>query len=327
MNREELKLLAQKYLDGTATEQEKYLLNQWYGTIHDDGIELVYTAKPENKEQIRDRILSQLKEKVGFQAAAHTTPVSKNKIVRLSIRIGAVAAVLLITLFIWFQGTERFQNRQKQLVEVPLKKIIHIVLPDGSKVWLNAGSVFKYPKKFNATLRTVELLEGHAFFEIQHENKHPFVVKTKTLNVTVLGTSFDVRAYKNESTTKVSVVTGKVGITLMNEPKKPAVMLLPKQQVVLSKNDHQLFKEVTPEIAINVWCKSKLVFDQEELENVFKVVEKKYNIKIHTENKKLLKERISITLNDQPLNNIMTILSFTKQFKYKIANDSTIVIR
>lgn len=325
MNIEELKILAQKYLDGTATSQEKALLDQWYETVHNGETELVETKNRETKEQVRDRIFNQLKEKVVFESSGETVPVKKNKLIRLFAGILSAAAVFAVVLFIWNQNTDFLKT--KQLVAVPVKKIIHIVLPDGSKVWLNAGSVFKYPKKFNAEVRTVELIEGHAFFEIQHENKHPFVVKTKTLNVTVLGTAFDVRAYKNETTTKVSVVTGKVGVTRRDVPEQPAVMLLPKQQVVLSKVNHQIFKEATPEIAINVWCKSKLVFEQEELGNVFKVVEKKYNIKIHSDDRKLLKERISITLNDQPLDNIMTILSFTKHFKYKIANDSTIVTR
>lgn len=326
MNTEELKQLAQKYLNGTATEQEKALLNAWYETIHNEETELVETKNPETKDQVRDRIFNQLKEKAVLEGTVKPAAAQRNKLVKMVVRIlSAAAAVFILIFFAWNQNTDFL--KAKQFVEVPAKKIIHIVLPDGSKVWLNAGSVFKYPKKFNSDVRTVELLEGHAFFEIQHENKHPFIVKTKTLNVTVLGTAFDVRAYQNETTTKVSVVTGKVGVTRRDLPEQPAVMLLPKQQVVLTKANHQIFKEVTPEIAINVWCKSKLVFEQEELGNVFKVIEKKYNIKIHSDDKSLLKERISITLNDQPLDNIMTILSFTKHFKYKIANDSTVVSR
>ena len=325
MNTEELKQLAQKYLNGTATAQEEAMLNAWYETIHNEETELVETKNKETKDQLRDRIFNQLKEKVVFEETVQPVAAQKSKLIKMVIRIVSAAAVLAIVFFAWNQNTTLLKT--KQFVAVPSKKIIHLVLPDGSKVWLNAGSVFKYPKKFANDVRTVELIEGHAFFEIQHENKHPFIVKTKTLNVTVLGTAFDVRAYQNETTTKVSVVTGKVGVTRRDLPEQPAVMLLPKQQVVLTKSSHQIFKEVTPEIAINVWCKSKLVFEQEELGNVFKVVEKKYNIKIHADDKKLLKERISITLNDQPLDNIMTILSFTKHFKYKIANDSTIVSR
>lgn len=328
MDTKELKQLAQKYLNKTATPEEKDRLNQWYDTIHKQEYELIYNNNPESKEQVRNRLLSQLKQKAGFKENSNATITSKTgRIRKFVISLLSAAAVFTAVFFIWQQNPNSSGISQKQLVSVPAKKIIHIVLPDGSKVWLNAGSIFKYPEKFDAKVRIVELVEGHAFLEIKHQNKQPFIVKTKNLNITVLGTSFDVRAYKNEITTKVSVVTGKVGITMKDEPKQPAIILLPKQQVVLSKISHTLSKETTPEIAVNVWCKSNLVFEQEELKNVFKVLEKKYNTKINVTSKKLLKERISITLGDQHIDTILDILSFTKHFKYTIANDSTIIIR
>lgn len=328
MDTKELEKLAQKYLDGTATAEEKALLNQWYDTVHDGETEQVHTKNPETAEQVKARIFNRLQQK----AFIGTTDIKKSLkhgsiIRRLIIGITSAAAVLAVLFFSEQKNTYNIAIPAKQVVKVPTHKIIQLILPDSSKVWLSAGSVFKYPKKFDSKQRTVELLEGRAFFEIKHRNKHPFMVKTSSLNVTVLGTSFDVRAYKNEGTTKVSVVTGKVGITLKGPSKKPAIMLLPKQQAVLSNVTSQIFKQATREIAINAWCKSKLVFEQEDLGNVFKVLEKKYNTKINVDNKNLLNERISITLSNQHLDTIMEILSFTKHFKYEIANDSTVVIR
>lgn len=322
-----LKQLAKKYIDGTATPEEKDVLDQWYNTIHDGEPAMVNTKHPETEEQVKERILSNLWEREAALNQVQDLPVpQKTAIKRMTISILSAAAVLALIFFFWQKNPE--QPAEAQLVTVPANRIIRVTLPDSSKVWLNAGSVFKYPSKFEAGKRTVELLEGRAFFEIKHKAKHPFIVKTNTLNVTVLGTSFDVRAYKNEGTTKVSVVTGKVGITLKGPAaKQPAVMLLPKQQIVLSVAGHQLSKQVTREIAVNAWCKSNLVFDQEQLGNVFTVLEKKYNTKINVGNKNLLNERISITLSNQHLDTIMQILSFTKHFNYKIANDSTIVIK
>lgn len=324
MDKNELKKLAQKYLDGKATTQEKATLNQWYDSIHDGEPEEVYTRIPESEAQVKARILKRLHENTTHHK---NKPAPDFTIKHILATVSAAAAVLI--LLFWFEQrpVAQYQPDHKKLVSVPAHKIILLNLADGSKVWLKAGSVFKYPRKFGTTQRTVELLEGHAFFEIKHQNNQPFVVKTKTLNVTVLGTSFDVRAYQNEATTKVSVVTGKVGITLKSVASQPAIMLLPKQQVVLSKVTNQVFKAITPEIAVNAWCKSKLVFEQEDLGNVFKVLEEKYNTRIRVANSSLLNERISITLSNQHIDTIMQILSFTKHFNYKIANDSTIVIK
>lgn len=322
MNKQELKLLAQKYLEGTATEEEKRLLNQWYDTTNDGWVEHVNTNTPETEDQIRLRMLNTLQQQINSSKTPQHQKTGHWK--RLFTWSASAAALLLTGIFAWQFA---FKNEAPKLVSVPDKKIIEIVLPDSSKVWLNAGSIFKYPKTFDQKTRTVELIEGRAYFEIKHRDKHPFIVKTQSLNVTVLGTSFDVRAYQKEGTTKVNVVTGKVGITLKNEVKKPAIMLTPKQELVLSKLNHQIIKIPTQEIAVNAWCKSQLVFEQENLGNVFHVLEKKYNTKISVDNKNLLNERISITLSNQHLDTVMQILSFTKHFKYQMANDSITVIK
>ncbi|PYF75580.1 FecR family protein [Pedobacter nutrimenti] len=322
MNKQELQLLAQKYLEGKASEEEKRLLNQWYDTTNDGWVEYVNTNTPETEEEVRQRILNSIKQQMPVGEAKKSFVAFKRLFTG---SISAAAAVLLV--FFGWQLFLKEKSSTPQLVEVPSSKIVEIILPDSSKVWLNEGSVFKYPKKFHAQNRTVELLEGRAYFEIKHQAKQPFIVKTNTLNVTVLGTSFDVRAYHNEGKTKVSVVTGKVGITLKEDAKTPAVMLLPRQEATLNKLSNQLIKAPVKEIAVNAWCKSQLVFEQEDLGNIFKVLEKKYNTKISVNNKKLLNEHISITLGNQPLDSVMRILSFTKHFKYQMANDSISVIR
>jgi transmembrane sensor len=155
---------------------------------------------------------------------------------------------------------------------------MHLTLPDGSKVWLNAGTVFRYPKTFTGKIRAVELLEGRAFFDIKHQTDHPFIVKTKSINITVLGTSFDVRSYKKEGTTCVSVVTGKVGITRPDKANVKAIMLIAKQQVVVCNEVDCVRKVPVDEPQVNAWCKNNFVFDQESLSSVFKALEKEYTI-------------------------------------------------
>lgn len=328
MNKKELQLLTQKFLNGTATAEEKQLLHQWYDyTGNDESVENIDTDWPETALDVKQRIFNRLQDEV---ATGDVVEPVRNKyafsIKRLSWRVAAAAAVLLVTFMIW-RPADKMAITGAQLVSAPQNKVSQITLSDGSKVWLNAGSVLKYPKAFDGKTRLVELVEGRAFFDVKHENDRPFIVKTKNLNVTVLGTSFDVRSYGREGTTKVSVVTGKVGITLPSDPAKPAIMLVAKQQIVLSKATNHVVKEPVRESVVNLWCKDELVFDQEDLSNVFKAIEKKYNTKITVENKELLNEQISITLGNQRLDTIMEILSFTKHFNYKMANDSTVVIK
>jgi transmembrane sensor len=333
MNRTDLQQLAKKYLEGKATTEEKRVLNHWYDTIHDNRlVEIVLTDTPETENDIKDRIFDSVKNEIN--AKNNEGAIVKNHpavLKRIAYRIAYAAAVILIITSVAFYFS-RDNNKMilpgTELVNVTATRIMKITLPDGSKVWLNAHSTFKYPSSFaGKKLREVELVEGRAFFDITHQSSHPFIVKTKKLNITVLGTSFDVRTYEKEGTTKVSVVTGKVGITLPGHANEPAVMLLPKQQIVLSKITRRLTRDIIKEPVINLWCKSPLVFEQESLDNVFKAIEKQYNTQIEVDNKKLLNDRISITLSNQRLDTIMEILSFTEHFRYHIANDSTVIIK
>ena len=328
MNKKEIQQLAQKYLDGTATAEEKKLLDQWYNTIHDDDqIVNVAIEEPESEADIKQRIFANLHQKIKQEPEPRSYP---GVLRRWYVQIASVAAaIIVISSVTWYfsRVNPTVQQADPALVSIVAPKIMEITLADGSKVWLNARSVFRYPKTFGSKNRQVELIEGRAFFDVKHQTSHPFIVKTKSLNITVLGTSFDVRTYQKEGTTKVSVLTGKVGITLTGNTSQHAIMLLPKQQIVLSKANNQLKKEITRESAVNLWCKSPLVFEQENLNNIFKAIEKQYNTHIKVDNKKLLDERISITLGNQRLDTIMEILSFTKHFKYQMANDSTVVIK
>ncbi|MDB5029364.1 FecR domain-containing protein [Mucilaginibacter sp.] len=328
MSINQLKRLAKKYFAGTASVAEKEMLHQWYDAASKGWVEIVDTSVPETEEQVKQRIFKNLQQRIQLDKVAQP-PIMKADypLRRFLWPAASVAAILLIGFFALQLYNKQILPVEKQIVKAPSNKVIRIILADGSKVWLNAGSVFKYPKTFSAKTREVELVEGRAFFDIKHMDNHPFVVKTNNLNVTVFGTSFDVRAYKREGTTKVSVVTGKVGITIPNQPAKPAIMLIAKEEVVLSTATKRVVKAVTREAVVNLWCKNVLVFDQEDLGNVFKAIEKKYNTKITVMDKDLLKEHISITLGNQRLDTIMEILSFTKHFNYKMANDSTVVVK
>ncbi|TWJ02484.1 FecR family protein [Mucilaginibacter frigoritolerans] len=330
IGRSELKQLAKKYLNGTATPEEKELLNQWYDTIH-DGDQLEVVSAEDSETDVKMRIYENLhSEIINQKLKDNAMPGNRSASIIKMIRWSAAAAVVFL-----FVGIAWYANKLvgktaasgSEQVTLTTQKITKLTLADGSSVWLNAHTTFKYPNSFKGKLREVQLIEGRAFFDVKHESEHPFVVKTKTLNITVLGTSFDVRTSAKEGMTKVNVITGKVGITRPGHANEPAVMLLPKQEIVLNKMANQFVKGVTPDQVINLWCKSPLVFDQENLDNVFKAIEKQYNTHIQVADKALLNERISITLGNQRLDTIMEILSFTKHFNYKIANDSTVVIK
>jgi transmembrane sensor len=315
------KLLLKKYKAGTCTAEELALLESWY-------LKEAAARKISASEINFDKIAGlKLQETGQSTAVVRTMPQRHIKVWQVAASIALVAGLG----FLAYQYRSVFKNDQAQtkyVVNQTPKGAIHkVVLSDGSIVWLNAGSVLKYPKTFEGKVRKVELVDGQVFFDIKHMDGHPFVVKTSNLNITVLGTSFDVKAYKNEQITKVSVLTGKVGISVQGQGNKPAIMLLPSQQVVLNNVTDNVVKGTTKAAAIESWRSNVLVFEDEDLNLVFKALERKYNAKINVEDKELLDQHISIKLNAQPLTNILEVLSFTKHFKYEMPNDSTVVIK
>ncbi|MCO5946551.1 FecR family protein [Mucilaginibacter flavidus] len=329
MNKKELQQLAAKYLGGEASAEEKNLLEQWYNTVHDDDQVInVSIEHPESEADIKQRIFKNLQLKINEAPPINKHPAFVRRMVVYIVSVAATVIFIASSLAWYFNWSNQAGDKMStHIAKIIAPRIMEVILPDGSKVWLSAHSIFKYPKVFLGKIRQVELVEGRAFFDVKHQSEHPFIVKTESLNITVLGTSFDVNANQKEGTTKVSVVSGKVGVTLNGKRSQHAIMLLPKQQVILSNSNNQIKKESVHESVVNLWCKSPLVFEQENLNNIFKALEKQYNTHITVDNKQLLDERISITLSNQRLDTIMEILSFTKHFKYQIANDSTVVIK
>ena len=264
MNRNELQRLAKKYLNGTATTEEKEMLNHWYDTIHSgEQVEYVSTDNFETEAGIKRQIFENIREKINsHESGREKTDRNGGIVKKIALRIASAAAVIFIAAgIVWhfYKPVVKTYAKGSEWINVTAKKIMKINLSDGSVVWLSANSVFKYPNIFVGKIRGVELVEGRAFFDVKHQNQHPFFVKTKNLDITVFGTSFDVRTNGKEGTTKVSVITGKVGISLRGHSNEPAIMLLPKQQVVLSKATSQLTKEVTKEAVRVRWYLSRKI--------------------------------------------------------------------
>ena len=106
-----------------------------------------------------------------------------------------------------------------QTITVPAGQRVNLDLPDGSNVWLNAGTKMQYPVSFMTGKREV-ILDGEAYFEVVHNEKSPFVVHTSTLDVEVLGTKFNVEAYSARKIFETSLMEGKVKVKLPHDEKK-----------------------------------------------------------------------------------------------------------
>ncbi len=213
------------------------------------------------------------------------------------------------------------------LVEVnnPFGKRTCVNLPDGSKVTLNAGTQLIYPKKFSGSHRLVNL-KGEAFFEVQKDERNPFMVQTPDLSVEVLGTSFNVMAYANDNTIETTLVTGKVRINRKNPitGQEQKVILTPNHKAIYYKSDGHILMDMVDVRFDTSWKQGILLFDNEPFEYIIKKLERWYNTPIELSDNLKGKHRFTMSLSDESLNDVLEMIKETTPVNYTWANGKVI---
>ncbi|SEN54216.1 protein of unknown function [Mucilaginibacter gossypiicola] len=196
----------------------------------------------------------------------------------------------------------------KQLVAAN-GQTINFTLADGSKIWLNAGSKLTYPETFRGEKREIKL-EGEAFLDVAHDPAKAFIIHTGNVRTQVLGTSFNIKAYANESFIKVDVLSGKVGVvTPAGKAKSTTTFLTPAEEVVFDKNKLSVIKNAQVDVnALSSWKDGELVFKNAALPEVLNTINRHFNVTVKAD---VNLARCSITANftNVSLENIMKIIS------------------
>lgn len=184
-------------------------------------------------------------------------------------------------------GTEIIENKHNTLV-VPKGGEFDIVLPDGTRVWLNSDSEMKYPLNFSGKIRKV-YLKGEAYFKVAHNKKKPFIVETDGVNVKVLGTEFNVRSYYDEAKLATTLVNGSVEIESTRGVRNK-LTLNPGYQAVLEKTTGNLMAEKVNVGDYIAWKTGRFVFKHKRLEDVMLELSRWYNVEVFYQNNSV-KER------------------------------------
>ena len=268
-----------------------------------------------------------------------------------SILLAAAVILIVASTAIWLKPTSpqpaisKVKPSQANEILTPNGSRTKLLLPDGSNVWLNSGSKLTYNKSFETGLREV-YLSGEAFFDVVKNSKRPFIIHTSKIDVKVLGTSFNVKAYENDKTVETSLIKGSVEVFLRKNPSN-AYVLKPNQKLVLqneeiikNKNNRPLkAADMPPLVAIkqlsylkgtntdieSSWTKNILSFEDEMFADVAKKMERWYDIKLEFNNKKWVKQYLSGSFEKESLEQALKALQFTTGFKYK-KEDKTISI-
>jgi transmembrane sensor len=244
---------------------------------------------------------------------------------RYRIAIGIAASLLFIIALasIKFVGSNSLFKKTITESIAPLGQKSQLVLADGTKAFLNSGTVLRYDNQFGKRNRKIELV-GEAYFEVAKNKKIPFIINTSDIEIKVLGTKFNVSAYPNDPVIETYVTEGKVNVRDINSEK--SLVLVAHQKVSFSKGKKLLtLSEVHSDNLIS-WKENILYFDNENFENIIKKLERWYNVSIRLEGKDSIDDRFTLTIKEESLREVLDLISLTTPMHYKFEGNKVTIV-
>ena len=254
---------------------------------------------------------------------------------RREVLISGIAAslLLLIGFFYLFPSLEEEQNDLPLItnIENPKGKDVKLVtLPDGSRVFLAGGSKISYNQhEFINTKRLVNF-EGEAYFEVEKNLDRPFSVLTDKTETQVLGTAFNLLAYKSLSSTVLTVTEGKVSFAGLNTDKtkkSQSLQLTVNDQVAFDKLKNQFsgIKKLKTENK-SIWKQHQIIFEDHKLEDVVVTLENRFNKDIFIQDEELKSRKITGNFANRNLEEILEVISIALEFDYKYLGSNKVIL-
>ena len=320
--------LIYKYLKGNINLEEQHELSKWMAGNSQNRevlkrLEIYWNEYDSNlKEEelaVRRMILSRM-------AADTNRPAKGNRsITRYLLRVAAIVVLSLsIGLVLSQYIKEEEQPPEITWVEKESKpgQKITTILPDGTRVKLNTDSKLIAPTSFTGDFRKV-ILKGEAFFEVTRNESKPFIIETENMEIMVLGTSFIVSAYENETINSVSVKSGKVEVkgTYATAP-----IQLTQNEATFYQGEAEMKKSeiIKPDYVFG-WIDQKLLFDNHSIEEVLDRISRWYGVEIDLKKRLEQQKRYTASFENPTLKQVMDILAFVYDFDYEINGNELII--
>ncbi|HEV2482866.1 MAG TPA: FecR domain-containing protein [Puia sp.] len=250
------------------------------------------------------------------------------------------AAVVILAVAgtaVWYFRSDRDPSRMQyvdKMLNVGNGHRSKIILGDGTTVWLNAGSRLYYPDVFTGGKREVTL-DGEGFFDVAKHEGMPFLVHAGKITIKVLGTRFNVKAYRDEPAVSTTLISGKVQVMMDGEPDKK-IVLSPNEKLTVMNPVPET--GATPDLVGNAlhyqvqgvpkagddslpetaWIENRLAFSNETFEEVARMLERRYDVQIDIADERLKEAHLSGVFEKETIGQVLDILQMTTKFKYSI---------
>jgi len=245
---------------------------------------------------------------------------SWNKLIHMYMK---VAAIILFPILLTVGGIYSYKSYMEQSVNsqyavstiyAPMGSRVSFNLPDGTTGMLNSGSKLSYSLPFARNRRI--MFEGEAWFEVKHDAKHPFEISVaETTEIKVLGTSFNLSAYKSDKYVEVVLNDGKIEFQDKSCNKK--ILLSPSEKLLFQNNSANI-STVDP-AKYKAWTEGKLVFRNDPMSEVVRRIERWYNVEINLDNSDLDKYTFHATFENDNLEDVLKFMAMISPITYKIS--------
>lgn len=317
VNENQIELLITACLTGKATPEEQKLLATWtdespeHLRYYQDFVNIWQITHPAFDPDEIDVV----KAENSIRKKISETDIVK-RLWNYWQRVAAVILIPLLLLSVYLylddRQTDVHESIGYQELKSPHGMYSKVDLPDGTGVWLNGGSVLKYPLKFRPGQRRVTL-EGEGYFEVRSDRKNPFVVETNRMTLTATGTAFNIQAYATDSITAVTMADGVVDVVF---GKASPVTLKPGERALYNSQSH---KETVVKTDPYKWCAWKdglMIFRDDPLCDVFKRLEQIFNVEIILKDREIAGELYRATFENESLDEILQLLKMSAPIRF-----------
>ncbi len=340
-----ISFLFKKYLNGTCSQKEAdeivsiledsendisildEVSNQWDG--------LNSTQKDESNlienELIMSRILDKLHHRIRLEEERNAkngagSRISLSKVFTLFSRVAAVF-ILPLLIYSLYLSFDKFKIKSSdaghlvwQTVKTPAGMQTDFILPDGTHIWLNSGSVLKYPVPFAEEKREVSL-SGEAFFDVFKDVRHPFLVNAGKMNFEVKGTRFNVINYCDEDITELILESGSVQLTYVDYKGDKLTTPIKSGELALLDNTRNLLSVSKVDVSkYTAWKEGMLIFRDDQMDEVVRKLNRWFNVEITLQSPELKDYVYTATYRDETLPQILELLKISAPVKYNITD-------
>lgn len=304
--------LLQKYISGNATEAEMRSVTEWI------------QASPENMREymslrkLHDIALWRTED---VRVAKRSNVVSMKRILVEIGKVAAVVAIVLVGTYFWKYSDAEKNVVALQSIYVPAGQRAELTLADGTKVWLNARTKLTFPGEFSGETRNV-VLDGEGYFDVAKNAEQPFIVETRKLNVRVLGTEFNVKAYSDNEVWETALLRGSVEIFSMKSDGK--MELTPSTAATLVGNS--LYKHEIDDTEYFRWREGLICFNNITVKEMFERLELYYGVKIEVKNTRILGNKYTGKFRvDDGVEQVLKVLKLKQRFNYTRDDENNII--